>query len=227
MGEFAVIKSYNAIPIPKSLTDAQAAMIEPAAVSLYALDRGRVTAGSTVLISGLGPIGGLALLGARAAGASRIFVAEINPNRARKAKELVPECIVVDPREPGWMEQIFDLTEEGVGVDAAIECVGAEESLNACVDAVRRQGVVVQAGLHSRPATVDVMKWALKDLTVEATWCWPAYSFPRVASMIESGILPVEKIMTAQIAMDDIVEKGFEQLLDPAGEHMKILVKVG
>lgn len=226
MGELAVIKSYNAIPVPKTLSDVQAAMIEPAAVALYALDRGRVAAGSSVLISGLGPIGALSLLGAKAAGASRIFVSEVNPNRARKARELVPECIVIDPRDSSWFEQIRDLTEDGVGVDAAIECVGAEKSLNACVDAVRRQGVVVQAGLHSAPATVDAMKWALKDLTVEATWCWPSYSFPRVASMIESGILPVEKVVTSVIAMDDIVSGGFEQLLDPQGEQMKILVKV-
>ncbi|MFK3724309.1 zinc-binding dehydrogenase [Pseudomonas monteilii] len=226
MGELAVIKSYNAIPVPKSITDTQAAMIEPAAVALYALDRGRVVAGSSVLISGLGPIGALSLLGAKAAGASRIFVSEVNPNRAKKARELVPDCIVIDPRDPTWFEQIRDLTEDGVGVDAAIECVGAEKSLTACVDAVRRQGVVVQAGLHSAPATIDAMKWALKDLTVEATWCWPSYSFPRVASMIESGVLPVEKVMTSQIAMDDIVEKGFEKLLDPAGDEMKILVKV-
>jgi (R,R)-butanediol dehydrogenase/meso-butanediol dehydrogenase/diacetyl reductase len=227
MGQQAVVKGYNAIPVPKKLTDAQAAMLEPTAVSLYALDRGRVTTGSTVLISGLGPIGALALLGAKAAGASKIFVAEVNPNRLRKAAELVPDCITIDPSKTDLYEAIRDQTEEGVGVDAAIECVGLEKSLNACVDVVRPQGVVVQAGLHSKPATVDAMKWALKDITVEATWCFPTYSFPRVAAMIESGVLPVEKVATAQIDMDNVVRDGFEALLDPAGHHLKILVNVG
>jgi len=227
MGQQAVVKGYNAIPVPKKLTDAQAAMLEPAAVSLYALDRGRVTTGSTVLISGLGPIGALALLAAKAAGASRIFVAEVNSNRLRKAVELVPDCIAIDPSKIDLIEAIRDQTEEGVGVDTAIECVGLEKSLNACVDAVRPQGVVVQAGLHSSLATVDAMKWALKDITVEATWCFPTYSFPRVAAMIESGVLPVEKVATAQIEMDNVVRDGFEALLDPSGEHLKILVKVG
>jgi (R,R)-butanediol dehydrogenase/meso-butanediol dehydrogenase/diacetyl reductase len=226
LGQQAVIKGYNAIPVPKKLTDEQAAMIEPSAVALYALDRGRVTTGSTVLISGLGPIGALALLGARAAGASKIFVSEVNLNRLRRAKELVPDCIVVNPSTTHLLELIRDETEEGVGVDAALECVGLEASLNTCVDAVRPQGVVVQAGLHSKPATVDAMKWALKDITVEATWCFPTYSFTRVASMIESGVLPVEKVATAQIKMEDIVKSGFEALLDPAGDHLKILVKI-
>lgn len=45
--------------------------------------------------------------------------------------------------------------------------------------------------------------------------------------MIESGRFPVEKVVTAQIAMDDVVEKGFEALLDPTGDQMKVLVNVG
>jgi (R,R)-butanediol dehydrogenase / meso-butanediol dehydrogenase / diacetyl reductase len=226
MGQLAVIKGDNAIPVSKKVSDVQAAVMEPGAVALYALDRGRVHVGSTVLISGLGPIGALVLLGAKASGASKIFVAEVNPNRLAKARELVPDCITVNPLKTNLLEFIKDQTEEGVGVDAAIECGGSEASLNACVDAVRRQGIVVQAGLHSKQASVDPMKWALKDITIEATWCFPVQSFPRVASMIESGIFPVEKIVTAQIAMDDVVEKGFEALLDPTGNQMKILVNV-
>lgn len=226
MGQQAVIKGYNAVPVSNKVSDIQAAVMEPAAVALYALDRGRVNVGSTVLVSGMGPIGALVLLGAKACGASKIFVSEVNPNRLAKARELVPDCITVNPLTTNLLEFIRDQTEEGVGVDAAIECGGVEASLNACVDVVRRQGVVVQVGLHSRPASVDPMKWALKDITIEATWCFPTHSFPRVASMIESGIFPVEKIVTAQIAMNDIVEKGFEALLDPAGTQIKILVNV-
>jgi (R,R)-butanediol dehydrogenase/meso-butanediol dehydrogenase/diacetyl reductase len=226
LGQRAVVKGYNAVPVPKSLTDVQAAVIEPAAVAVYALDRGRVAPGSTVLISGLGPIGALALLGAKAAGASRIFVAEVNPNRLAKARELVPDCLAVNPRETELVTFVRDQTEDGVGVDCAIECVGNEASLNACVEAVRRAGVVVQAGLHSGPAVVDPMKWALKDISIEATWCYPTHSFPRVADMIASGLLPVEKIVTAQISTEEVVSKGFEALVDPAGHHLKILVNV-
>lgn len=44
--------------------------------------------------------------------------------------------------------------------------------------------------------------------------------------MIGSGIFPVEQIVTAQISPDDVVEKGFEALLDPNASHMKILVNM-
>jgi (R,R)-butanediol dehydrogenase/meso-butanediol dehydrogenase/diacetyl reductase len=224
MGERAVIKDYNAQPVPGGITDEQAAMIEPAAVALYGVDRGGVEAGSTVLVSGAGPIGALTVLGAKAAGAATIIVSEPNPNRRRIISEIAPYAHVVDPRSDDLQAVVGDMTEEGVGVDVALECVGLEASLNACAEAVRRQGKVVQVGLHMKPASIDAMLWALKDITVEATWCYPTQIWPRIARMIEAGIFPVEKVITSRIAAEDVVEKGFEALLDPAGEHLKILV---
>ena len=225
MGEKAVIKDYNAQPVPDGITDEQAAMIEPAAVALYGVDRGRVEAGSTVLVSGAGPIGALTVLAAKAAGAATIIVSEPNPNRRRIIKEIAPYAHVADPRSGDILEMISDLTEEGVGVDVALECVGLEASLNTCVKAVRRQGRVVQVGLHMKPASIDAMLWALKDITVEATWCYPTQIWPRIARMIAAGIFPVEKVITARIDAKDVVAKGFEALLDPSGEHLKILVR--
>ncbi len=224
MGEKAVIKDYNAQPVPDSISDEQAAMIEPAAVALYGVDRGGVTAGSTVLVSGAGPIGALTVLAAHAAGAALVIVSEPNPNRRRIISEIAPYAIVVDPRSGDLAQIVADLTEEGVGVDVALECVGLEASLNACVKAVRRQGRVVQVGLHMKPASIDAMLWALKDITVEATWCYPTQIWPRIARMIATGNFPVEKVITARIDAKDVVSKGFEALLDPAGEHLKILV---
>jgi (R,R)-butanediol dehydrogenase/meso-butanediol dehydrogenase/diacetyl reductase len=224
MAEKAVVKDYNAQPVPDGISDEQAAMIEPAAVALYGVDRGGVSAGSTVLVSGAGPIGALTVLAAHAAGASTIIVSEPNPNRRRIIAEIAPYAIVADPKGSDLQTLVRDLTEEGVGVDVALECVGLEASLNACVDAVRRQGRVVQVGLHMKPARIDAMLWALKDITVEATWCYPTQIWPRIARMIAAGIFPVEKVITARIAAEDVVQKGFEALLDPAGEHLKILV---
>ena len=226
MGEWAVVNDYNLAAVPKGVSDVQAAMIEPAAVAVYAMDRGRVQAGSTVLISGMGPIGALTLLAAKAAGAGQIFVAEPNPNRLKKALELVPGAIGINPLKENVAEVVRAYTDEGVGVDTAIECVGLEASLNACAASVRRQGVVVQTGLHMRPASVDAMLWALKDITLEATWCYPVQCWPRIIRMVEAGLLPVEKIVTANIDADHVVAKGFDALLDKSAEHLKILVTV-
>lgn len=225
MAEQAVLPGYCAQPVPDAVTDDQAAMIEPAAVAMYGVDRGQIGAGSTVLVSGAGPIGALTVICARAAGASLIIVSEPNPNRRRIIQDIDPAVVVVDPATDKAGDVARDLTEDNVGVDVALECVGLEVSLNTCVDAVRRGGKVVQVGLHMKPASIDAMLWALKDISVEATWCYPTYVWPRLAGLIAAGKLPIEKVITGRIDADDVVENGFEALLDPSGEHLKILVE--
>ena len=227
MGELAVINDYNANALPENVSDEQGAMVEPTAVALYGVDRARVTGGSTVLITGAGPIGALVTLICSAFGASKIFVSEPNANRRRLIESLGVASAVLDPKSVDVVQYVRDNTEEGVGVDSAIECSGIEAALNACVEAVRNHGVVVQTGLHVKKALVDPALWALKDITIEATWCYEVTMWPRVMRMISSGKLPVEKIITGRIAPGSIVDKGFRSLLDPSGREMKVMVNMG
>ena len=226
MGELAVVNDYNVMPIPKTVSDVQGALIEPGAVALYGVDRGGVAAGSAVLVSGAGPIGALTMLAARAAGATKIIVSEPNPTRRMLAAQLLPDAVVIDPREQDLQTVVEAETDEGVGVDVAIECVGLEASLNACARAVRRGGKIVQVGLHMKPAAIDAMLWAQKDITFEGCWCFRVQMWPRIISMIEAGVFPVDKVVTAEIAAENVVAGGFERLLDPRGQDLKILVRV-
>ena len=84
MGEYAMVPEQNTVKLPASVSDEQGACIEPAAVAVNAIDNAGVVAGSTVLITGAGPIGALTALAARAAGAAKIFVYE--PNAGRRAR---------------------------------------------------------------------------------------------------------------------------------------------
>lgn len=226
MGEYAVVNDYNVMPIPDTLTDIQGAMIEPGAVALYGVDRGGIRAGSTVLVSGAGPIGALTVLAARAAGAATIFVSEPNPTRRKLITQILPGAIVINPLEQNVQEVIAQATEDRVGVDVAIECVGLEASLNTCANAVRRGGKIVQVGLHMKPASIDAMLWAQKDISFEGCWCFQVQMWPRIISLIESGMYPVEKIVTSEISAENVVADGFEQLLNPAGTNMKIVVRM-
>ena len=226
MGELAVVNDYNVNRIPDGVSDAQGALIEPAAVALYGVERAKVGGGSTVLIAGGGPIGALCALASAALGAARIYVSEPNANRRRQIESLGVTTKVLDPRAVDVAEFLRGETEEGVGVDSAIECSGSEPGLNTCVAAVRNHGTVAQVGLHVKPATVDPALWALKDITIEATWCYHVTMWPRIIAMVQRGIYPIEKIVTARIKAEDVVERGFKALLDPSGNEMKVLVSV-
>lgn len=224
MAEYSVVNDYNVFRMPDSVTDEQAALIEPTAVVVYAAERGGVKPGSSVLVTGAGPIGQLQVLAARAAGASTIFLSDTNDNRLAMARQILPDVITLNPKSENVVEAIRDRTEGHAGVDVALECVGAEAALATGIEAVRRQGTVVQVGLHVGKPAVDGFAVTFKDIDVRGSWCYSTLMWPRVASMIGTGILPAEKVVTRRIRLDDVVENGFEQLLSPTGQELKILI---
>jgi (R,R)-butanediol dehydrogenase/meso-butanediol dehydrogenase/diacetyl reductase len=226
MSDLAIVNDYNAFLVPDEVTDIQAALVEPAAVAVHAVDRAGVTAGSSILISGFGPIGALCALAAKAAGATTIIVTETNAKRLKTAADLLPRAILVNPAKDDLMAAVRAHTEEGIGVHSAIECAGVGAALNACVDAVRRMGTIVQVGLQTSPVTVNPLIWTFKDLIVRGSICYPSDSWPRVMELIASGAFPVEKIVTSIVPLKDALPRGFQPLLDPSGNELKVLLEV-
>jgi (R,R)-butanediol dehydrogenase / meso-butanediol dehydrogenase / diacetyl reductase len=224
LGEVAVVNDYQVCVLPDELSDEQGALIEPAAVAEYGVRRGQIGPGDSVLITGAGPIGALAVLAARAAGAGEVYLSEPNPERAARATGLGATAIL-DPVSGSVPDALRQRT-DGIGVDVAIECAGNARALDDCVMATRRAGTVVQIGLHIGPAEVHPMIWAQNDLTIVGTWCYRVYDWPRIASMIRSGAFPVEKVVSARIRLDDVVPEGFDVLTDPSADAQKILVEL-
>jgi (R,R)-butanediol dehydrogenase/meso-butanediol dehydrogenase/diacetyl reductase len=224
MAEYALVNDYNVFAMPDFVSDEQAALVEPTAVTVYAAERGGVKPGSSVLVTGAGPIGQLQVLAARAAGATQIFLSDTNDNRLAMARAILPDVITLNPKRDAVADAIRDQTEGHVGVDVALECVGAEAALATCIDAVRRQGVVVQVGLHVGKPAVDGFTVTFKDIDVRGSWCYSTLMWPKVAALIGKGLLPAEKVVTRRIRLDEVVANGFEALLDPAGQELKILI---
>jgi (R,R)-butanediol dehydrogenase/meso-butanediol dehydrogenase/diacetyl reductase len=223
MGEYAVLNDYNVFKLPDSVSDEQGALVEPAAVTLYAVDNSGLQPGNTVLISGAGTIGALTVLSVNAAGASQIFVAEPNPAR-RKFIESWGLCAgVFDPITEDVPGRIREQTT--VGVDVAIECAGNENSLAVCLRSVRRQGTVVQVGLPTATCNVDLQLLVIKDATLRGSFCYPIYSWPRVIGLIAAGKLPVEKTISSLVSLDAAVPDGFEVLIAPGTDRLKILIQ--
>jgi len=221
IAELAVLPESILTVLPDAVSELQGALIEPAAVAAYGVDTGQLSPGDSVLITGAGPIGALAALYAASLSA-RVFVSEPNPTR----RALIGRLGVAEVLDPGTIDVAAYLKDlhEGVGVDAAIECAGNERALQTAMASVRSAGRVVQTGLHTRPASIDAMVLAQRDITLVGTWCYPVTDFPRIAGLIASGRFPVEKVVSAKIAIEDIVEHGFEALLSPTGGQVKVLV---
>jgi (R,R)-butanediol dehydrogenase / meso-butanediol dehydrogenase / diacetyl reductase len=224
LGQLAVVSEYQVAVLPDELSYQQGALIEPAAVADYGVQRGGVRPGDSVLVAGAGPIGALAVLAARAAGAAAVYLSEPNETRARSAAHL-GATEIFNPTRTSVPDEVRERT-AGIGVDVAIECAGNARALNDCVEATRRAGTVVQTGLHVGPAQVEPMTWSLNDLTIMATWCYRVYDWQRIGALIQSGAFPVESVVTSEIEMHATVSEGFDVLIDPAGSAIKVLVAV-
>ena len=225
LAQFAVLKEYQLAVLPDTVSDLEGAVIEPACVAAYGVDRAGVTGGDVVLVTGAGPIGVLSAMYASAVGAATVVIAEPNPNRAAlaAAMDIGP---VVDPTADGFPELVADLT-GGLGVDLAIECSGTTPGLATCVTQTRRRGSIVQTGLHTKPATIDAMALSEKDLTLFGSWCYWITDWPRIIRLVAAGRYPVAKAVTTTIDLENIVAKGFDVLVDPRGDQLKVLVRSG
>ena len=222
MAQFATVAEYQVVRLPDEVTFQQGALIEPTAVAAYGVERGGVVPGDRVLVTGAGPIGALAALCAHSAGASMVYVSEPNPARRARA-EALGVATVLDPTAVDVPELLHEDT-DGLGVDVAIECSGNTHGFAAAVASLRKRGTLAQTGLFVGEATVEPMLWSLNDLTIVGTWCYWVYEFDRVAAQIAAGSLPVERVITSKVALDDSPD-AFERLASGAADEIKILVE--
>ncbi len=224
LAEQCVVYEDNVAKLPPEVSDEQGAMIEPAAVAVNAVENSGLKSGDTVLITGGGPIGALVAMAASAAGAAKVFVSEPNPVRRALIDGWQICAGLYDPRSQDVPDLIRSQTEAGVGVDVAIECVGNGRALATCMDAVRRNGTVVQIGLPTQPTEIDLHKLVTKDITYRGSWAYKNTAWPRVIGLVASGKLPVEKSITGKVPLDTAIEQGFDALAAPDSNHVKILV---
>ena len=221
MAELATVAEYQVVPLPEGVTYQQGALIEPTAVAAYGVERARVSPGDQVPVTGAGPIGALAALCARSAGASTVYVSE--PNAARRARaEALGVATVLDPTEVDVPELLRERT-HGLGVDVAIECSGHPAGFATAISSLRRRGTLAQTGLFVGEATVEPMLWALNDLTIVGTWCYWVYDFDRIAAQIAAGDLPVERVVTGRVDLDGAPE-AFARLASGTADEIKVLI---
>ena len=117
ISERVVVPDYQVCPLPESVSDIQGALVEPAAVAAYGVDRTGFHAGETILVTGAGPIGALAALYAHAGGAARVIISEPNAKR-RALAEAFGIATVLDPLTDDVPEAVRQMT-GGTGVDVA------------------------------------------------------------------------------------------------------------
>ena len=162
-------------PVPDSMTDRQAVLVEPLACAVHGVLRARPEAGASVLVVGAGTVGALTVLALRAlTPAGRVVVVAKHPRQGELVREL-GATDVVDPKEAvtalrrATRAYRLDPERGGAyllgGVDVAVDCVGSKSSLDLALRTTRAGGRVVLAGMPAAGADLAPVWFRELELT--------------------------------------------------------------
>lgn len=190
--DYAVIPNKFAYKIAQDTPPELMALAEPLECCGYSIEKLNIHVGDSVCILGAGPIGQMYAALARANGATKVIVSEPVAYRRNKALE-IGATRVVDPNEEDIVKVCMEET-NGVGVDHCIEAVGA--MLMTCIECVRARGKVLQCG-HDEITRAEIAVGVVLKKEVEIHGAFLGkYYMAKVARIIESGVLPLDKIVT-------------------------------
>ncbi len=171
------------IDVPDSLDPTAAALTEPAATALHAINLSaramhRPLHEGRVLVLGGGAIGMLAALLLRYQGADRLEVAELNPLR-RVSLAMHARCVAFDPRERPADDNAFELV---------IDAVGSAATRHAALAAVRPGGVVMHIGLQDWASEIDMRKLTLAEITLLGTYTYGMADLRATVAALARGV---------------------------------------
>ncbi|MBX3358185.1 MAG: L-threonine 3-dehydrogenase [Phycisphaeraceae bacterium] len=221
--EYVCVPEENVWPVDPRIPDTVAAVLDPLGNAVHTVMAAGVSAKS-VLVTGVGIIGLMAVGVAKAAGASRIFCTDVDAKRLALAKRL-GAAEAYDARDAGWIQDVRSQC-RGDGPDVLLEMSGAPAAIDAGFTALRMGGTAALLGIPSRPITFDLNNHVVfKGATVLGingrkmfeTWY-------QMEALLLSGRLRLDEIITHEIPMADFA-KGFS--LMQSGEGIKVVLSIG
>ena len=219
--DYIVVPEENVWPVHDDIPDKYAAILDPLGNAVHTVMAAGVST-KTVLISGVGIIGLMAVTVAKAAGASRIYCTDINPPRLALAKKL-GATDAFDARDDAWIKKLRSETYEGV--DVLLEMSGAPAAMDQGFRALRNGGTAALLGLPAKSVDFDFNKHIIfKGCTVlgiNGRKMWDTWY--QMEKLLLSGRLELDEIVTHEFPMKDF-ERAFETMI--SGEGIKVLMNV-
>jgi threonine dehydrogenase-like Zn-dependent dehydrogenase len=188
-----------------------------------AVEHSGATLGSSVAILGAGPIGLLALVAARLAGATVVASSDVNPARLALARSW-GATHTVDPQEQSLEAVMRDAT-NGLGCDSTIDAVGLPVTRNQAVAAVRPGGRAIFLGLHEDEICLPGNTIVRSEITVQGSFCYTQANFLAAMRMLQEGRIPNGDTW---LTLRPLEEAGasFDQLIDAPADTTKVVLRL-
>jgi L-idonate 5-dehydrogenase len=194
--EVLVCDATQAVPVPATMSAAQAAFAEPFAVCLHAVNRAGPLLGKRVLVTGSGPIGALTVIAARRAGALEIVATDITDATLKIARQVGADAVVNVSEKDALARYEVD---KGT-FDVMFEASGNAKALASGLAVVRPQGIVVQIGIAGGEVSLPINIAVAKEIDLRGTFRFHA-EFALAVALIGGGLVDVMPLLTATVPL--------------------------
>jgi L-iditol 2-dehydrogenase len=184
--QYLVMPAEFVFPVPDSISDDAAGLLEPLSVGIWACRRAAVTPGTNVLVTGAGPIGIITAQVARAYGADLVTVTDVNPHRLALATQLGLNTIDVSA---------MPLAEAGIEPDILLECSGNPRATWDAFSTVARAGRVILVGMGGDELRLPLPYLQDREITITGAFRY-ANTWPTAIALAASGRVDLDAVVT-------------------------------
>jgi len=193
--EYLAVHETFAHPVPDTLSDDAAALLEPLSVGVWACRKGRVKPGSRVLVNGAGPIGLLAAQTALAFGASQVVIADVSANRLDLAGRL-------------GVTDVLDLasgslTDSGVEPDVLLECSGHPAATVSALRTIAPAGRAVLVGMGADELPLPLPYLQNREIELVGVFRY-ANTWPTAVELAASGRVALDPLVTGHYPLSGV-----------------------
>lgn len=220
--DYLVIPEENVWPVHPTIPDKVAAVLDPLGNAVHTVMEADVSAKS-VLITGVGIIGLMAVTVAKAAGASRIFCTDVDARRLAIARKL-GAVEAYDARDPDWIKDIKKQT-RGDGPDVLLEMSGAASAFEQGFKAIRNGATAALLGVLSRPITFDFNDLVIfKGVKIHGIYGRRMFqTWYQMEELLLSGRLELDDVITHEFPLEQF-EKAFATMI--SGDGIKVVMNI-
>lgn len=219
--DYLIVPEDNVWPLHEAIPDRFGAIMDPLGNATHTVMAAGVS-GRSVLVTGAGIIGLMAVTVAKAAGAARIYATDMDPRRLALARKLGAAEAFNPAQDKGWIERVQRET-RGDGVDVLLEMSGAASAIDEGFKALRMGGTAALLGIPSKAPNFDLTNHVIfKGATVlgiNGRRMWETWY--QMESFLLSGRLELDDILTHELPFDQF-PKAFQ--LMQTGEGIKIVL---
>ena len=202
--EYVAVRSDFLFKLPDAMSFEEGALLEPLSVGFHAMRRAKVGPDDRVLVTGLGPIGLLAMEAAKLFGVTDIYGSDVVAFRRELAMEMGATG-VLNPLEGDIQNQLLQLS-DSKGVDVIVETSGNAKAISDCIPLVKRGGRIVLVGLPTSNAIpLDIPQLVDSELDVYGIFRY-ANTYPAAIQALSKGTSDICKVITHKFPLSAIKE---------------------